>query len=357
MDLFEAKMADHSLSLLKPTSLEAMGATEPRDLEALLANAPSIFGREILWITRQGTTESGDRSDLTGIDASGNLVVAELKRGEVYESAVTQALRYASVYAGYDKERLAEEYFKHSAKGGSSKLFKTVASEDEALNAIDALVGKAEEKPVNDAQTVLLVGERFSAECLRLCDYLTRVSDGTSISLECWEVHLWLKGAELLFGLDKAFPPRSTEEEIREKVSIARSRKWANNTKIINFARWVESKLYEKLLDSGRIVRARRQYKKYGCYLSRSDWSEIWLLLDLSIGWPVLIVPGDFEKHGELPPDVEVMTTKEGGFRFEWRSVDVNSGGQSDSFLEQLSNVMSILDEKHSSGEGEPVTN
>lgn len=103
---------------LNPKSMTAAGLKESGDLEKWLASSGSrLFGREILWIARQDWVAPEQRSDLVGVEkGTGDLVVAELKRGTAEEGAIVQALGYAAEYADKDYNDLLEVFRKNSQK-------------------------------------------------------------------------------------------------------------------------------------------------------------------------------------------------------------------------------------------------
>ncbi|MFC6975096.1 endonuclease NucS domain-containing protein [Halomicroarcula sp. GCM10025709] len=65
-------------------------------LEKLLIEDPNMLGRDLLIVGQQIRTASGNRLDLLGIDADGDLHIIELKRDRTPRDVVAQALDYAS---------------------------------------------------------------------------------------------------------------------------------------------------------------------------------------------------------------------------------------------------------------------
>ncbi len=75
-----------------------------RDFENWLENSPHVLldsddDLNVLWIGRQVTAVYADRykfPDLLGVDADGNVVIAELKKGKTSREVIAQILEYAS---------------------------------------------------------------------------------------------------------------------------------------------------------------------------------------------------------------------------------------------------------------------
>lgn len=104
---------------------EAVNAVSRMDLEERLEDAlvqrPDMLERDISLVGRQMPTEGGP-ADLLGVDARGQLVVFELKRGAPTRDAVTQCIDYASALDAMEPEKLAEHIAEHSGKLGIEKI-------------------------------------------------------------------------------------------------------------------------------------------------------------------------------------------------------------------------------------------
>jgi len=132
--------------------------------ESWLENSPDTLLDDegtVLWIGRQVTAEVGDIGkfpDLLGIDASGDLVIVELKKGRTPRNVVAQILEYASWATMLDYDQLndiAQEYFAQHQKEALSlrEAFKEVFSPDED-----------ESSPIefNSTQRLFIVAEEIS---------------------------------------------------------------------------------------------------------------------------------------------------------------------------------------------------
>ncbi|MDX1417496.1 MAG: endonuclease NucS, partial [Candidatus Promineifilaceae bacterium] len=80
------------------------------DLEALLEQNPQVLANDepLLLISRQPDAKESGIPDLLALDADGNLVIVELKRGRPPRDVIAQALEYAAWAAALDEEGLHE---------------------------------------------------------------------------------------------------------------------------------------------------------------------------------------------------------------------------------------------------------
>jgi len=78
------------------------------DLEALLEQNPQVLANDepLLLISRQPNAQESGIPDLLALDADGNLVIVELKRGRPPRDVIAQALEYAAWVAALDDDGL-----------------------------------------------------------------------------------------------------------------------------------------------------------------------------------------------------------------------------------------------------------
>lgn len=90
---------------------------ERQHLQEWVKAHPDVLGEEILivteefdrWATAAGQATS-DRLDILGLDRTGRLVVAELKRHRAPDAVLVQALNYAAMASRFNLDLLAEAY-------------------------------------------------------------------------------------------------------------------------------------------------------------------------------------------------------------------------------------------------------
>lgn len=206
-----------------------LGLTEPANLEKWLASTGErLFDRKVLWIARQDRAADDKRSDLIGIDDHGNLVVAELKRGTVGASAVTQALSYAAEYVQKTADDLAEMFSDHSGAHRKSELVRVAESEDDAAQQLSDHVG--DETELNESQILILVGEEFAPDVLAICDYLNQSSGDATFSVECWRARIYQEAEDALYlALEQLLPQPSVRAAIEQRREEAKSKKRARD--------------------------------------------------------------------------------------------------------------------------------
>ena len=100
------------LDKVEPTSFGQEGILERADLQRILRDQPEVLEEGILIISEEfgNWQDSNRRIDLLGLDASGRLVVIELKRGETGEHMDLQAIRYAAMVANMTFQQTVDNY-------------------------------------------------------------------------------------------------------------------------------------------------------------------------------------------------------------------------------------------------------
>ncbi len=100
------------LDRLAQTTFGQEGVLERADLQRMLRDQPEALEEKLLIIAEEfgDWRDSNRRIDLLGLDASGRLVVIELKRGETGGHMDLQAIRYAAMVANMTNEKAIETY-------------------------------------------------------------------------------------------------------------------------------------------------------------------------------------------------------------------------------------------------------
>lgn len=100
-----------------PTVLAAEGLLERQHLQEWVIANPQVLGESVLVITsefdRWADTDgvpARDRLDVLGLDATGRLVVVELKRGTADRDVHLQAITYAALVSRFDLDTLAQAH-------------------------------------------------------------------------------------------------------------------------------------------------------------------------------------------------------------------------------------------------------
>lgn len=95
--LFYLDDSQEEMVVVPKRSMKSLNMRETRDLEKwVLKQSGATFNRNIFWIGKQDHVSDEQRSDLTGIDTEGNLIICELKRGTATEVNQTQVIVLAA---------------------------------------------------------------------------------------------------------------------------------------------------------------------------------------------------------------------------------------------------------------------
>ena len=148
------------------TSLAEVGDME-RDLEKWIKEYPEVLGQNLLIIGEQTHTKSGPL-DFLAIDNYGNLVVIELKRGNLPRDVLAQAIDYVSDVASWDLDKINEICLKFTGMALEDYLTDNFENIDlESLN-------------INETQRILLVGFSLDEALERMIEWL---SDNYNVSI------------------------------------------------------------------------------------------------------------------------------------------------------------------------------
>jgi len=148
-----------------------------KDFENWLENSPSVLlddddKNTVMWIGRQVNATVGDIGkypDLLGIDADGDLVIVELKKGRTPREVIAQILEYASWGAALsydDLNQIAMQYFADSDTGPDCTLKQVY---------LEIFYPDAEDSPdihFNVKQKLYIIAEEFSQTVRQVAAYL-----------------------------------------------------------------------------------------------------------------------------------------------------------------------------------------
>jgi alkylated DNA nucleotide flippase Atl1 len=146
-------------------SLADAGLREREHLQEWILANPDIIGEDILVITSEfdrwlpnAVSRSNrairDRLDILGLDATGQLVVAELKRDRAADTVEMQAIKYAAMVSQFTPDLLAQAFATHLSAQGEPTAHADArrALEDHAGGALDL-------KVLRRPRIVLIAGE------------------------------------------------------------------------------------------------------------------------------------------------------------------------------------------------------
>lgn len=167
MELY--RIEDDDMTRISERNLEKEEQLEDR---LILTEAAKIGGVDVLYIGRQGRTDSGSIFDILGVDRQGNTVVVELKRDEAPRSVVSQALEYASdvqnaeynaLNTRYQSFLREEQNYEQSEVGNLQQAHADYFDLDDPLSP----------REFNSEQRLIIVGNEFTDDTLlNMTDFL-----------------------------------------------------------------------------------------------------------------------------------------------------------------------------------------
>ncbi len=170
-------ITNSKLILAKESNLEFES-----DLENWLENSPWALIQDelILWIDRQPSAKDEDGTifpDLLGVDAEGNLVVVEFKRGRTPRDVVAQLLEYATwanELSDKQIQQIAEDYFETRSELKEKQFHYAFRDAFEIADTDDV-------PPLNRNLRLYIVAGDIPERVARVCRYL-RTSQGMDIN-------------------------------------------------------------------------------------------------------------------------------------------------------------------------------
>lgn len=162
---------ENNASLL-PVHFEDFGSTErlEKHLETLIANNMSeLFAEENQLMTIFVERPRQGEPDIVALNADGDLILFELKRGVPNESVTLQIMGYAQTWGLYQYDTLNEMFQKYNrkyGKYGNNQIELVDAHKDEFL--LDEPLPR---ESFNRRQSLIVVGSSTSSELIRAIDF------------------------------------------------------------------------------------------------------------------------------------------------------------------------------------------
>jgi len=164
-------------------SFAASGFLETTHLEQWVVENPVVLGEGVMIVARQyskWSSSEGDlgreRLDVLALDKSGQLVVVELKRGNDARIHL-QAITYAALVAGFDKQALAEAHAEYMATVGES------CSNEEALQRLQQHVTDDWNDEILKLPRVVLIAAKYAAQTLTTVAWLSDIAPTLAIEM------------------------------------------------------------------------------------------------------------------------------------------------------------------------------
>jgi hypothetical protein len=146
----------------KPHKIKEAVLKSEDDLEEMICSDIGILNEEWMLIGRQVQTGYGKFIDLLALDASGTVIVIELKRNKTPRQVVAQAIDYASWIKGLQPENIADIF--DSYVNGKESL-------DDAFEK--KFHQKLEDDELNQNHQIVIVGAKLDSSTERIVNYLS----------------------------------------------------------------------------------------------------------------------------------------------------------------------------------------
>lgn len=236
MGLYKLKTMDKKIESGILEKVKTDSIDYEKDFENWLENSPSVLLDDdaestVLWIGRQVTASVGETDkypDLIGIDASGDLVIVELKKGKTPREVVAQILEYAAWGSSLkydDLNKLVNDYYRNDETMAGKSLL-------ELYNEV-FLPDNDEEAKVdfNKNQKLYIVAEQTSPIVKQVAMYLR---EKYRVNVFCMEYEVlktqqgdYFISTEKIVGYDEVI---STVN--KNRITVASSIRWNEPIKI-----------------------------------------------------------------------------------------------------------------------------
>lgn len=186
----------------QPQSLTAVRLESESLLEEQITRDISILNDHWLLIGRQVYTDFGKYIDLLAIDASGSIIIIELKKDRTPRDVVAQAIDYAAWVETLSTEKFVQIYADFANKHGLvEKAFE---------QAYKAKFGVAPvEEEVNSSHQMVIVAAELDASTERIINYL---NDKASVALNAVFFSVFRDGESQYLSRSWMIDPVETEE-------------------------------------------------------------------------------------------------------------------------------------------------
>ncbi|MEK2477135.1 DNA-binding protein [Streptomyces noursei] len=198
-----------SATPVPPTALAAEGLFERQHLQEWVIEHPAVLGEEVLVITSEfdrwadmDGVPARDRLDILGLDATGRLVVVELKRGTADRDVHLQAITYAALVSRFDLDTLAQAH-RDFLKGRGESL-ELEACRQRLLEHVD---GDWSQELLQRPRQVIIAAD-FPKQVTHTVVWLSEMN----LDIDLVQVGLWKVQDQLVAGFTKLYPTPEVEE-------------------------------------------------------------------------------------------------------------------------------------------------
>ena len=170
-------------------------------LEEQITKDIAILNPGWLLIGRQVYTDFGKIIDLLAMDATGSVIIIELKKDKTPRDVVAQAIDYASWVENLTSDQLVQIYVDFAAKHSLTPQF------DQAF--ADKFGNRPVEEELNSSHQIVIVAAELDASTERIINYL---NDKASIAINAVFFSVFQDGGQQYLSRSWMIDPVETEE-------------------------------------------------------------------------------------------------------------------------------------------------
>lgn len=246
----------------KPIALSPIKMQNEELLETQIFNDISILNPNWMLIGRQVITDFGKYIDLMAVDASGSIIIIELKKHKTPRDVVAQTIDYASWVEALPTERISDIYRNFAEKYGvAEKVF------DSAFKAKFGVLPSDEE--LNSSHQMVVVAAELDASTERIINYL---NDRASIAINAVFFTVFQDGENQYLSRAWMIDPIETEEHA---INVGKKGEW-NGEYYASFGAYDGGRNWQDALANGFIsAGGGRWYSKTLFMLSPGD--RVWV--------------------------------------------------------------------------------
>ncbi|MFB7945611.1 MGMT family protein [Kitasatospora phosalacinea] len=191
------------------TGLAAEDLWERRHLQEWVIAHPKVLGESVLIVTAEfdrwadaDGVAAKDRLDILGIDATGQLVVVELKRGTADRAVHLQAITYAALVSRFDLDTLTQAH--HRFRTGRGEVVTVEECQQTLLDHVD---GEWDPELLKRPRIVVIAAD-FPKQVTHTVVWLSEMN----LDIALVQVTLWQVEGHLVAGFATVYPTPEVEE-------------------------------------------------------------------------------------------------------------------------------------------------
>jgi alkylated DNA nucleotide flippase Atl1 len=191
------------------TWLASEGLRERQDLQEWVIAHPEVLGDSTLVVTSEfdrwadaDGVPAKDRLDILGLDATGRLVVVELKRNTAGRDVHLQAITYAALVSRFDLDALA-----HAHQRFRTGRQESVTVDECRQRLLDHVEGEWDPEVLQRPRLVVIAAD-FPKQVTHTVVWLSEMN----LDIDLIQVSLWKVEGHLVAGFTKVYPTPEVEE-------------------------------------------------------------------------------------------------------------------------------------------------